>query len=496
MLKHTGIVVLAVLLLGSCDKDSGEGNNTPSPCGDEAPLATLQAGVCAGMVQVCAELPADGGFAWVEPDYSRVEGFEDPEFSCDGRDNDCDGGTDQGLLFTFFADVDEDGLGDPATAVEDCTAPANHVTNSLDCDDTNPEIRTSCRSFCRLLDPTQQHIPLGESSGVLSVAVFADGVTTGTGDATDLIVELGVGPIFTFPQQPTWSWSPATFAADEPDHDLYQAQWTPMEAGVFHFAFRFTVDGGQTYMYCDRLGNETYDPRAAGGFLVDPPCQPGLTQCLDCLDNDDDGFIDGWDPECIKPTDDDEAAFSTGTVSDDNGRQKLDCWYDGDAGAGNDSCETHVCCLLDEPCEDFPVELELTKFWPYDCSAPLDPSCVDSCLPSTPPGCDCFGCCTVCVGTECHDILIGTPGNFAQCSQGTYQDPALCPRCTLHPECSRPCNPGDCELCPGMTPLDLPPHCTETTCPGDLQTCLSTTECPANHNCQFGCCIQDFIVAK
>ncbi len=42
-----------------------------------------------------------------------------------------------------------------------------------------------------------------------------------------------------------------------------------------------------------------------------------------------------------------------------------------------------------------------------DCDADRR-SCIDECAPITPPGCDCFGCCTVCApGTgECHDILI------------------------------------------------------------------------------------------
>jgi len=493
----TLLFLKVILSLSGCDGCSKKkDSNNSSECEGTAPLADLQQGVCAGAVKACVLVSEEEGHAWVEPDYSRIEGYETTEYSCDGEDNDCDGDTDEDLLRRFYADADGDGYGDPAVSVVACLQPLGHVSNQLDCDDSDENIRTSCRTFCRLLDPTLAHVPQGESTPTLSVAVFVDGLTTETGDATGLDVELGVGPIHSYPQQLTWTWFPAAWSSDEADWDIYGAVLTPAEAGAFHFAFRFTTDGGENYMYCDRQGNEVYDTRAAGGLLVDPPCTPGSTQCMDCLDNDGDGFIDGWDPECIKPTDDDEGAFSTGAQADDNGKQKLDCWFDGDAGSGNDKCETHVCCLLDEPCESFPSTLELTKFWPYDCAAPLTQACINNCLPSAPPGCDCFGCCTVCVGAECHDVLIGTPGNFPQCNQATFADPALCPRCTLHPECSRPCNPAECELCPGMTPLDLPPHCSEATCPGDLQTCLSTADCPANFNCQFGCCVQNFIVAK
>jgi len=62
----------------------------------------------------------------------------------------------------------------------------------------------------------------------------------------------------------------------------------------------------------------------------------------------------------------------------------------------------------------------------------------------------------------------------------------------LDPSCSRPCDPNNCELCPGMTELDLPAHCTSYTCPGGLQSCSSTSECPTGYTCITGCCTQDF----
>ena len=51
---------------------------------------TKQAGVCAGMVQECK-----GAQGWVD-DYSSIPDYEFPEVSCDGKDNDCDGVVDEG----------------------------------------------------------------------------------------------------------------------------------------------------------------------------------------------------------------------------------------------------------------------------------------------------------------------------------------------------------------------------------------------------------------
>lgn len=58
--------------------------------GLEAPLSFKQAGVCAGALDVCR-----GSRGW-QPDYQTIAGYEFPEVSCDGQDNDCDGWIDEG----------------------------------------------------------------------------------------------------------------------------------------------------------------------------------------------------------------------------------------------------------------------------------------------------------------------------------------------------------------------------------------------------------------
>jgi hypothetical protein len=58
---------------------------------------------------------------------------------CDGVDDDCDGNVDD-ALDEWYADVDADGFGDPASQVIDCVQPSDTVADATDCDDTDAAV--------------------------------------------------------------------------------------------------------------------------------------------------------------------------------------------------------------------------------------------------------------------------------------------------------------------------------------------------------------------
>ncbi|MCA9677925.1 MAG: hypothetical protein H6709_16565 [Kofleriaceae bacterium] len=211
-------------------------------------------------------------------------------------------------------------------------------------------------------------------------------------------------------------------------------------------------------------------------------CTPGPTQCSNCIDDDGDGDIDGFDIECTGSYDDDEGSFDTGVPGDNMDVTKVDCFFDGDSGSGQDGCDLHVCCILDE----CPAGLPGPMYDPTMCD--VTQGCIDFCEPLAPPGCDCFGCCTICQDGVCDDIYT-SPALAPDCDADTLGDPALCPRCHKVDTCGSPCGGDTCVLCPGQAPQDLPPTCSGATCPDGGTPCASTDQCAAGRFCAAGCCI-------
>jgi hypothetical protein len=219
-------------------------------------------------------------------------------------------------------------------------------------------------------------------------------------------------------------------------------------------------------------------------------CRGKEYQCGNCSDDDADGLSDALDPDCLGPCDDDELGLSTGLSGNQAAVCRQDCYFDGDAGPGNDKCEWSYACDLLSLAPDYPPSGEARCAYDSSMSdacalleAEQPQSCLDACLPLVPNGCDCFGCCELPGGSGQYHFL--GDGRGAQgCQRETLGDPLACPPCTPVESCFNDC--ASCETC-----VDKLPESTcnpGSACPAGAAECGPDQPCEFGDYCVTGCC--------
>ncbi|MBN2343483.1 MAG: hypothetical protein JXX29_04785 [Deltaproteobacteria bacterium] len=236
-------------------------------------------------------------------------------------------------------------------------------------------------------------------------------------------------------------------------------------------------------------------------------CDGRLLECGDCKDNDSDGMTDWRDPECLGPCDNTEGPALISDVGGVTGSTcHVDCYFDygNGMGTGSDDCWwSHECDPL-EP-EGAVCEYNETLIGnPQFCPDEQTQLCTDVCVPFTPNGCDCFGCCTFPelegLGTDGDDayVWIGAKDadNIGTCTFADILDESKCPRCTPVANCLNEC--GYCEICIGKP--ELPADCygdgddsdgtPDDQCPTGIEPCTvsDVSPCDAGFYCVSGCC--------
>ncbi len=237
-------------------------------------------------------------------------------------------------------------------------------------------------------------------------------------------------------------------------------------------------------------------------------CAGHVLECGDCRDNDGDEHVDDRDPECLGPCDNTEGAvLLTGVGGETGGPCRGDCYFDFGNGPGFDQCLwDHRCDPLEVP-PAYPPEgmscaYEMSRVGTRDCPVPQTQICRDRCLPLTPNGCDCFGCCTFPglagrgPGGGPGYIWLGSrdAARVGTCTLDRVTDPLQCQSCTPVPSCLNSCEP--CEICLGRPLPD--PSCTmsfpdsgsSSRCAPTVQRCglSGDADCPLGSYCITGCC--------
>jgi hypothetical protein len=92
--------------------------------------------------------------------------------TCNGKDDDCDKQTDEGLTTAYYRDADGDGYGDADNATQACGAPAGFVTDNSDCNDTDSFLHDICPECTVRVIPQSLGWFLGEKERTRTLIVI------------------------------------------------------------------------------------------------------------------------------------------------------------------------------------------------------------------------------------------------------------------------------------------------------------------------------------
>ncbi len=68
--------------------------------------------------------------------------------TCNDKDDNCDGSTDEGLASTYYTDLDQDSYGDPTSSTTSCNQPPGTSTVAGDCNDDDDSIHPDATDLC------------------------------------------------------------------------------------------------------------------------------------------------------------------------------------------------------------------------------------------------------------------------------------------------------------------------------------------------------------
>jgi hypothetical protein len=141
------------------------------------------------------------------------------------------------------------------TNITSNTPPRNSSSSSFTCNSTdcpvsltqNETDHTAEADYCKTLSTS----PTGLTTGEL----YENGVTTTGVAPVNVVAQAGFGPLTANPEnQPGWTWTNATYVITSNNNAEYTATLALPATSTNFVTYRFSVDNGSTWTYCDSNG--------------------------------------------------------------------------------------------------------------------------------------------------------------------------------------------------------------------------------------------------
>jgi hypothetical protein len=190
---------------------------------------------------------------------------------CDEADNDCDGVVDELVESAFYRDGDKDGHGDAEEVAWACAAPEGYASLADDCDDSNSDIFPSAAELCDTLDNDCDGLTDEDNLSTF----YADADGDGHGSAAAAIVACGLRD----------GYAAAATDCDDADADISPDATEGCTDGVDNDCDGATDEGALSTYYLDADA----DGHAGDSTVLDCALLDGYyTSATDCDDTDED----------------------------------------------------------------------------------------------------------------------------------------------------------------------------------------------------------------
>jgi hypothetical protein len=129
--------------------------------------------------------------------------------------------------------------------------------------------------YCALAYPSTITMSAGDTSPLIYGQINEAGVTEATGSSSRVYAQLGYGPSGTDPttQPEGWIFYPAGYNDQLGNADEYAQNLTVLTPRLYSYTYRFSIDGGFGWTYCDLDGagsapTLSFDPEQLGSMTV------------------------------------------------------------------------------------------------------------------------------------------------------------------------------------------------------------------------------------